>query len=477
MSMTIRPEQLHGSARIAAPAFARRFSAQPAFGAAQSIDTFQRSSQPAAPRFGIGKKDARKPTAENGQPKSSGAAEPAEATDNGTEVSGNQATCKSNDKTEAAAPTAKADGTEETDTGSASIDFDELVDTLCAQEGDSLKQALHEQFPEYRDNKVHILKDSKGRGTLTLMKQDNKGTPLLWFDLDETGDELLEKISDQYSFQTFEESQENNEQVFYERPSIDKDSAQLTAYTLNLVNNGDDVEEIPVHLYAGKNFVVSHRDVPSKTLDEQRELFVQTGPDLTPAKLLGALVDELVHSNRNIIESLYKNNEKLSGKLKEEIDKNEFIKGTDEEFLKTITKTQDIDETLMRQAHVLDKLQRLNKWHRSTLVENKLIGEALGEVRSQINAVDKFRESNTHFTELHAAVTANILNWPMLKMTQLFTASLPLTVATGIYGMNVGLPVQHSPAAFAIVMGSSAIASTGLFAWMKKKKLFGRKKP
>jgi Mg2+ and Co2+ transporter CorA len=51
------------------------------------------------------------------------------------------------------------------------------------------------------------------------------------------------------------------------------------------------------------------------------------------------------------------------------------------------------------------------------------------------------------------------------------TIILPLTFITGLYGMNVALPLQEYTWAFWAIMGFMAVVATGFYIYFRHKKM------
>ncbi len=70
----------------------------------------------------------------------------------------------------------------------------------------------------------------------------------------------------------------------------------------------------------------------------------------------------------------------------------------------------------------------------------------------------------------HQIITSNRTNEIMRILTMMATIMLPLTVITGLYGMNVGLPLERSGAAFAAVLTIMAVISVAMLAFFRSRR-------
>jgi magnesium transporter len=58
----------------------------------------------------------------------------------------------------------------------------------------------------------------------------------------------------------------------------------------------------------------------------------------------------------------------------------------------------------------------------------------------------------------------------MKVLTTISTILLPLTFLTGLYGMNVELPLQEDPTAFLIIVGAMIVIVISLLFYFKKRR-------
>ena len=84
----------------------------------------------------------------------------------------------------------------------------------------------------------------------------------------------------------------------------------------------------------------------------------------------------------------------------------------------------------------------------------------MAETRSELQDL---REVIEGLSDAHSSLTGHRTNQVIRILTIIATILLPLTLISGLYGMNVRLPLEDSPIAFAVVMGlMAAIAGSML---------------
>jgi magnesium transporter len=85
-------------------------------------------------------------------------------------------------------------------------------------------------------------------------------------------------------------------------------------------------------------------------------------------------------------------------------------------------------------------------------------------------SIDDYREILSNTLEVHLSMVSNRMNEVMKTLTIIATIMLPLTVITGIYGMNLNIPEAHYDATYFIVISAMAIIIGGMviYFWRKR---------
>jgi len=99
-----------------------------------------------------------------------------------------------------------------------------------------------------------------------------------------------------------------------------------------------------------------------------------------------------------------------------------------------------------------------------------ILEDALIENQQAIEMAKIFSDILSGTMDAYASVISNNLNMVMKFLTSITIILMLPTLVASIYGMNIALPFQHSPHAFAITMGFSFFLSgTTVFIFFKKK--------
>jgi len=86
--------------------------------------------------------------------------------------------------------------------------------------------------------------------------------------------------------------------------------------------------------------------------------------------------------------------------------------------------------------------------------------------------LDDLRDMIEGLSGAHISLTSQQTNQVMRVLTIIATIMLPLTVVTGLYGMNVALPIEESPWAFWVVLGVMVVIAVGMLTFFRLRRWF-----
>jgi magnesium transporter len=128
---------------------------------------------------------------------------------------------------------------------------------------------------------------------------------------------------------------------------------------------------------------------------------------------------------------------------------------------------------------LLEKLQKSPFIHFKE-DEQELLEDVLTDNKQAIEMANIYSSILTGTMDAFASVISNNLNMVMKRLTIVSIVLMIPSMVAGLYGMNVALPFQNSPFAFAGILGGSIVASvTGaiVLGERKKKKLLSKALP
>lgn len=85
-------------------------------------------------------------------------------------------------------------------------------------------------------------------------------------------------------------------------------------------------------------------------------------------------------------------------------------------------------------------------------------------------SIDTYREILSNTLEVHLSLVSNRMNEVMKALTIVATIMLPLTVLTGIYGMNLNIPESNFDVMYYIVLFLMGIIAIGMTFYFKRKR-------
>ncbi len=86
-----------------------------------------------------------------------------------------------------------------------------------------------------------------------------------------------------------------------------------------------------------------------------------------------------------------------------------------------------------------------------------------------LDTLDTYREVATSLMEVGATLASNQMNQVIKVLTVLFTITIPLTIVTSAFGMNVMFPGFNAPEGLYLAMALMILPTAGLFVWLWRK--------
>jgi len=288
---------------------------------------------------------------------------------------------------------------------------------------------------------------------------------VLWIDLFEpTGEE---KRAVESFLETTLQSRAQAEEIESSSRYSETDTT-IFANTNFLIPGPDDYNMEAVSFIISEGVLVTIRQVPLRTFtDMQRRVGVS--PKLYPTgyHILVAILESRIDLDADMIELMAKEIAQFS----KSISSGESVS---EDFLLDINQLQE--NTMMVRENIIDKQRMLSSFLKSD--------KSPRDVHAKLNVLVKdiaslLNHTNFNFERLEYLqdTVLGLINLDQNKIMKLLTfvslLFMPPTLISGIFGMNVGLPITNTKWDFVIVFGimlvSVLIASFVLF---KKRKMF-----
>lgn len=224
-----------------------------------------------------------------------------------------------------------------------------------------------------------------------------------------------------------------------------------------------------VKVFWGKDYIItignSHwvvKEMFNKTKENklQQELFLNKSSD----KLLYIILEKLLNENNAILNRIGNEleflNRDLFSKKAELIIEKISVSRKNLILLNTITKPQIRLFTKFESGDIKGFADEMDEYW----------GNILDYYHKTWDMVEDYEELIEGLSKTFDSLQANKTNEIMKVLTFFSSIMLPLTMITGMYGMNIGLPFQSYPQAFWIVLSAMVAIVLSLIFYFKRKK-------
>ncbi len=225
----------------------------------------------------------------------------------------------------------------------------------------------------------------------------------------------------------------------------------------------EEIETDQLSLFVGPGFVVTVHDKAFPQLEDVRIRLRKKNP-----RLIKAGADFLAYTILDVVVDSYFPHldrfQDILDRLEDEIVKNPNATA--------ISKIHDIrvDLTLIRNAlrpqrDMYGTLARMEipTFKRDT---RNYLRDVQDHMIRVLDTLDTYREVSTSLLEVGATLQANQMNQVIKVLTVLFTITIPLTIVTSAFGMNVGFPGFNTPEGLYLALGLMFAPTIVLTYWM-----------
>lgn len=243
--------------------------------------------------------------------------------------------------------------------------------------------------------------------------------------------------------------------------------SQVTLHALNLLVPKEEFRTIEIDIVISKTYIVTYHRYAVASIEQTLEdlkmgRLISVGPD----ELLYHVVDHLIDKYVTPIES----KQDLISALEEEA---LFHPGAD--LLERIVLVRDeIIELGMAMAPQQSILTQLGggvcRYIRPFI--RPYFRDAESRLRNLIDEQNSYKEMLANSLELYRSAMSSRTNDTMKVLTAMSALFLPLTFLTGLFGMNVNLPLAHQNHAFIAIIVLCAATFVGMLAYFKSKSWF-----
>ncbi|REJ78190.1 MAG: magnesium and cobalt transport protein CorA [Acidobacteria bacterium] len=299
---------------------------------------------------------------------------------------------------------------------------------------------------------------------------------VIWVDVDVRNEEDLQQAEKLYSevfgfhYLTIEDCREARNQ-----PKVEEFDDYLFFIVYGIRSQADTSNFTTKELdgYLGRNFVVTNRNEDFRSIDHVKQKIASTPRILEKgaAYLLHQLLDNIVDLYMPIVDDFDAAINNLEDRVYE-------MESSDHSILEEI---MDLRRSVARLKRIstrqLEVLYKISHGEFDQIPENVLpfYRDVHDHLLRISDLAESYRDLVSGLFEIHFSVTANKTNDVMKVLAIISVTILPLTLLTGIYGMNFdNMPLLHSKWGYFITMGVMAVMFGGLVAYFWRKGWFGK---
>jgi magnesium transporter len=287
---------------------------------------------------------------------------------------------------------------------------------------------------------------------------------LLWIDIETPSKTDMQFLLDNFHFHPLDIEDCLS---IIERPKLDEydDYFFLVLHVPLFIKQTRRLTPFTVNIFIGNNFIVTVHQGSCKPIQMTYDNLVEDHGILSKGSgyLLHRVLDALIDYNFPILNKIYRNIQ--------DVEDNIFKKPS----TKNVRTILLIRTNILTFRNIVFPQRKLLK-----TLEIKdmdfLIGALEVYFSDLVDHIEKIWDTLENYKELvegvhdaHQSLLSNKINDIMRILTIFSVVILPLTLISGIYGMNLGLPLGSSPWAFTIILLAMLTISIGMLVYFKFK--------
>jgi magnesium transporter len=243
--------------------------------------------------------------------------------------------------------------------------------------------------------------------------------------------------------------------------------SQVTLHALNLAVPSEDARTIEIDIVIAKTYLITYHRFPVQSIEETLE-------DLEKGRLLSLGADELLyHVVSHLIDKytpVIEGKKDLISSLEEEA-----LYQPGQNLLERIVLVRDeimeLGVAMAPQQLILAQMATGVCRHVRPFIR-PYFKDAESRLRNLIDEQNTYKEMLANSLELYRSAMSSRTNDTMKVLTAMSAMLLPLTFLTGLFGMNVDLPLAHQHHAFSVIIILCVSSFAGMMVYFKAKSWF-----
>ena len=282
-----------------------------------------------------------------------------------------------------------------------------------------------------------------------------------WFDLDDPAAAELDALAQKHDLHALD-----IEDVRHgcQRPKVDEHEHYVFAVFKELTQNRE-IDFNDFYTFAGQDFLLTIHGGRSEALERVRKRVAEARTSKLD-QIFYFLFDEIVDGYLPVLDDLA---DEIAG-IEDEV-----LERPTPEMLRRIFAVKRKLVEFRRNAGAMREVA--NEVMR---IEHGVIGDELDEYFRDIydhlirtvELIESYRDLLTGSLDIYLSAVANRTNEVMKLLTIWGTVALPLVIITGFFGMNLPLPLQHTPHGTLLAIGIMLVSTVLVLAYFKRKGWF-----
>jgi len=287
---------------------------------------------------------------------------------------------------------------------------------------------------------------------------------LIWIDIEDPSKKRMDFLLTAFNFHPLDIEDCLS---IIERPKLDEydDYFFLVTHVPLFAKQTRRLVPFTVNIFIGRNFLVTVHHGACKPIQNTYDSIVSKQSVLTKGsgQLLHKVLDSLIDYSFPILNKIYRN-----------------IRNVEDSIFKNVS-SKNVKDILLIRTNILTFRNIIfpqKKLFKTLEIKDMdfLVDELEVYFSDLVDHIEKIWDTLENYKELiegihdaNQSLLSNKINDIMRILTIFSVVILPLTLITGIYGMNVGLPMESSPLAFTIIMSLMVLISIGMLAYFRHK--------
>ncbi len=292
-----------------------------------------------------------------------------------------------------------------------------------------------------------------------------QATPVIWVNIDQPGDEDRRLLAEVFHFHDLA-VEDAMADIHHPKVETYDSFLYLILHGISTSEQRHGFETQDIDFFLGRNFLVTVHTMPSLSIAEQEAIVVRH-PDVLgegPVSLLHHIVDRMVDRYRPSVDQLDDRLDDLEQLVFDDPRTNPL-----RQILDLKADVAALRRVALPERDVLGRLARREfpEIHEAMAYRFRDVYDHL--VRMTDDAA-LFQDRVTGLLDAYLSMQSNRMNQVMKVLTLVATIFMPLTVLTGLYGMNVILPRLPGGEAqqFWWLIGAMAAIAGGMLWWFRR---------